>query len=92
MAYSGQKTIATAGTELQLGTQRIDGPLMVRALAGNTGVIYIGNDGAGAVASTTGYQLSKGESVRFDHVGSLSDIWVDCATNGDIVCWLAINI
>lgn len=92
MALSGQKTVTTAGTEVRLGTQRIDGPLAIRALTGNTGVIYIGDDGAGAVSATTGYQLAQGESIRFEHVGSLNDIWVDSASNGDKVCWIALGV
>ena len=52
MAYvfSGQTTVTTHGTEVALGSDKVNAPVMVKALAGNTGLIYLGNDGAGAVA------------------------------------------
>ena len=48
-ALSGQKTVTTAGTAVALGTDRIDGPLMIKALDTNTGIVAVGNDGAGDV-------------------------------------------
>ena len=51
MALSGHKTITTAGTAEALGSQRICGPLMVKALTTNAGLAYLGNDGAGDVSS-----------------------------------------
>ncbi|GAH01185.1 unnamed protein product, partial [marine sediment metagenome] len=50
-ASSGQKAVATAGTALALGSQMIQGPLMVKALEANTGYVYIGNDGSSDVTS-----------------------------------------
>lgn len=91
-AISGQKAVAAAGTALALGTQTIHGPLMVKALDANTSYIYIGNDGAGDVASTNGLELAPGDAVVFDHVGSLTSLFVDCAVNGEGVAWLQLNV
>ncbi len=89
-AISGQKTVTTGGTAEALGTVLGHGPLMVKALAANTGLAYVGNDGAGDVASTNGLELAAGEVVIFNQVGSLANIIVDVATNGEGVAWLIL--
>ena len=91
MSLSGQNTVAAAGTAEALGTQQIAGPLLVKALTTNTGLVYVGNDGAGDVSSSNGYPLSAGDQVIFDHVGSLSAIYIDSAVNGEGVAWLELN-
>jgi hypothetical protein len=91
-AISGQKTIATAGTALVLGSQMIHGPLMLKALDANTGYVYIGNDGAGDVTNANGLEMAAGDVVVFDHVGSLASIIVDVSVNGEKVAWLMLNV
>ena len=91
-AHSGKKTVTAAGTAETLGSGQVAGPLMVKALAANTGKIYIGNDGAGDVASTNGLELSAGDVVVFQFVGQLSAIMVDSAVNGEGVTWLCLEI
>lgn len=91
MALSGQKTVAAAGTAEALGNQRIDGPLMVKALTTNTDLVYVGNDGAGDVAAANGLPLSAGEVVVFDWVGNLGALMVDAAVNGEGLAWLALD-
>ena len=90
-AMSGQKAIATAGTALALGSQPINGPLMIKALEANTGYVYLGNDGAGDVTSSNGLELSAGDLVVFDHVGNLASVIVDVSVNGEGVAWLMLN-
>jgi hypothetical protein len=88
---SGQTAVATAGTAVQLAAdQLINGPVMVKALPGNTDLVYIGNV-AGDVASTNGLPLAAGEMVILGQVGNLSSIWVDSAVNGEGVAWIALN-
>ena len=91
-AISGQKTVTTAGTEVVLGSQIIDGPLMVKALETNTGVVALGNDGAGVVSVSTGIRLAAGEVVVFEFVGNLSSIMLNSAVNGEGVAWLALDV
>lgn len=86
-AISGQITVTTAGTEVQGGNVALDNGVYIRALTGNTGVVYVGNDGAGAVTSSNGYQLDKGEMILIQ-VANLNALWFDAATNGDKFCWL----
>ena len=90
-AQSGKKTVTTAGTEVALGTIQINGPLMVKALIANTGTIYVGNNGDGTVASTTGLELSAGDCIVFEWVGSLASIMIDSSVNGEGVSWIALN-
>lgn len=92
MALSGQKTIPTAGTAEALGSQRIDGPLMVKALTTNTGLTYIGNDGNGDVTSSNGLPLESGEVIVFEWVGSLRSLLVDVAVDGEGAAWMALDV
>ena len=91
-AISGLCTVTTAGTEVVLGTQTIQGPIAIHAVAGNAGVVYIGNTGADAVASTTGYEMSPGDTIVLSYVENLSCIYVDSANNTEYVTWLALEI
>ena len=90
---SGVITISSAGTAQQ-GTDvaawrpAIDGGgFFIRGLAANTGVIYVGNDGAGDVASTNGYSLAAGAQI-FVVCNNLNELWFDAATSNDKICWL----
>lgn len=91
-ALSGQKTVTTAGTAVALGTDRIDGPLMVKALDTNTGIVAIGNDGANDITVSNGLRLDAGDSVVFEFVGSLSSLILDSTVNGEGVSWLVLNL
>ena len=91
MALAGQKTITTAGTALALGTQQISSALLVKALTTNTGLVYVGNDGAGDVTSANGYPLAAGDQVIFEHVSNLSAVILDSAVNGEGAAWLILN-
>ena len=91
-AISGQNTVAAAGTAEALGSTDIFGPLMVKALEDNVGVCYLGNDGAGDVASTNGVVLAAGDMVVFDYVGNLGSIMLDAANNDDGVAWIRLNV
>jgi hypothetical protein len=90
MALSGINTVATAGTAEALGSQQVAAPLLVKALTTNTGLMYVGNDGAGDVASTNGFPLAAGDVVIFEHVGNLSAVYIDSAVNGEGVAWLIL--
>ena len=90
-AISGQNTVAAAGTAEALGSGQVHGPLMVKALAANTGNIFIGNDGAGDVTSANGLQLGAGDVVVFDHIALLSDLIIDSAVDGEGVAWLMLG-
>jgi len=91
-AISGLCTLTTAGTAVVLGTQTIQGPIAIHAVAGNAGVVYIGNTGADDVASTNGFEMSAGETIVLSYVENLSDIYVDAANSTEYVTWLALEV
>jgi hypothetical protein len=91
MAYSGQKTVTTAGTAEKLGTQDIAGPLMVKALDSNTGVVALGNVSEDVTVSN-GLRLEAGDVVVFDYVGNLASLWLDSANDGEGVSWIMLSV
>jgi hypothetical protein len=88
---SGQKVVTTAGTAVALGTGRVDGPIIVKALPANAGLVYIGGVN-GDVTSSNGMPLAAGNLVLFENVGDLADVWVDAAVNGEGVSWLSLRV
>ena len=89
---SGQKTVTTHGTAEKIHAGLVvNGAVMVKALAANTGLIYIGQV-AGDVSSANGMQLAAGEAAIFSNVGNLAEIWVDAAVDGEGLAWLLLNI
>ena len=89
---SGQKTVTASGTAVQLGTAQVDGPLMVKALDTNTGIVAIGNDGANDVTVSNGLRLAAGDVIIFDYAGNLGALWLDSAVNGEGVSWIQLNV
>ena len=89
MASSGQTTVTTAGTEVRLATsQPCKGSVYIKALSTNTGIVYVGNDGADAVSSTSGYPLSAGDQIVLEEIENLNQLWVDASVSGEKVAWL----
>ena len=87
-------TVSTAGTEVQLSnTNRKVRWIKVKALAANSGIAYLGI--AGSITSALGYELSAGNEIEinFAELGGtivFSTLWVDAATNGDKLAWIAV--
>jgi len=88
MQLSGQTTVTTAGTAVVLGDEVVNSVLIVKALPGNAGYVYVGNDGEDDVSSLTGFPLDAGDVMIFREVGNLSSIHVDSAEDGDKVAWI----
>ena len=86
IVLSGQVSVTTAGTAVQF-TTTAPGLYEIKPLGANTGdYIYIGNDGAGDVTSSNGYQLKKGLDSILVSVTNLDQLWLD-AGDGDGACW-----
>ena len=84
--YHGQTTVITAGTEVPLAaSQAILSGVRIKALAANTGVIYVG---ANPVTSSTGFALAAGEEV-FVEVANLAMAYIDSSVNGEGVSYIA---
>ncbi len=88
MAQSGQITIAAAGTA-QAGPATSGQVIAIKALVGNAGNVYVGNDAAGDVTSANGFELAPGEGVVVNK--SLGAFWFDAATSGDKLSWLELD-
>ena len=89
----GVTTISSAGTRVQLNnvTNRVKF-VRVKALAGNSGLAYIG---VSDVAATVGYELSAGNEheLNFGEFGGsvpANIFYADAATNGDKICWTMV--
>ncbi len=85
--YNGKKAVTTAGTRVTLASSQTIKSVTIKALAANTGIIYVGD---ASVASTTGFQLSAGESVSFD-IANLSTVNLDASVSGEAVTYLGIG-
>jgi len=78
--YHGQTTVTTAGTEVTLGaSQALTQGCWIKALAANTGFIYVGLN---PVSASTGYQLDNNEQAFFA-IDDRADIFIDSSVNGE---------
>jgi hypothetical protein len=85
--YTGKTTVTTAGTRVVLASAQAITSVTIKALAANTGTIYVGGS---SVASTNGFQLAKSESVSMD-ITDLSTVYIDASVNGEGVTYLGIG-
>ena len=90
---AGVTTVSTAGTAVQVlnATNRVKF-LKFKALAGNSGLAYVGLTD---VSASIGYELSAGNEIdlNFGEFGGsvpANVFYADAATNGDKVCWMMI--
>lgn len=83
---SGVITVTTAGTAVQ-GPSVAGFGFFIRAKLTNTGLGYVGNDGAGDVAAANGYELAAGDQIYIEAY-NLDTLWFDTAVNGEKFCWL----
>jgi len=86
---TGQKTVTTPGTPEQVSS---DGPCKVafiKALAGNSGTVYVAAASSPA-PSANGMELAAKESITIE-VDALSKIWLDVSSGGEGVCWAILR-
>jgi len=88
---SWNHAVTTAGTALA-GPDTGAGTFAIQADPANTGTyMYIGNDGADDVASTTGYALKKDLNPIVMSVSNMNQVWFDTDTSGDSVVILKLS-
>ena len=87
MVSNNQVTVPSAGTAVQVDSDESIRKYVLRALPGNTGVIYIGNS---LVSASNGLPLGNTDG-PIPFVGRLSELYVDAATNGDGLAWLEVT-
>ena len=90
---SGTTNVSSAGTRVQLSntTNRVRW-IKVKALAGNSGMIYLG---VSDVSASNGYELDSTNTIEinFAEAGGtipFSALYVDAASTNDKVCWNVI--
>lgn len=84
---NGKTTVTTAGTRVPLASSTAVKSFTIRALATNTGLIYVGNT---SVSSANGFQLSKSETVSLD-LDNLSKVNIDSSVNGEGVTYIYLS-
>jgi len=89
---SGQKSVTTAGTAVAFTTLSTvgAGTFLVKALPGNTGVCYIGNDAASDVTSSNGFPLSASETALIT-VTALTQVYLDATADAQGIAWFRIE-
>jgi len=82
---SNKITVTT--TAAALGTEQINGPLLVYALADNTNAVVLGDLN---VVAASGFPLEKGESVTFGNVSNLEHIYAVVGTGTEELGWIKL--
>jgi len=92
LVMSGQKSVTTAGTAVAFTTvgTATAGTYLIKALPGNTGTVYIGNDSASDVTSSNGFPLVASE-VAYITVSELSKVYMDATADAQGAAWFRIE-
>lgn len=89
MANAGTFNCTATNTLYAMASDNVvQGPVRVKARAGNTGAIRIGDSTLTTVAN--GYQLDKGEHVDLDWVNNMNQVYAMAATANDKVDWIVL--
>lgn len=80
-----QVTIPTAGTRVQLANTPCKS-LLLRALASNTGTVFIGGV---TVDAANGFPLARGDAIAVD-ISNANAIYVDTDVSGSKVAWIVV--
>jgi hypothetical protein len=81
---NGQETVDAAGTAQPIGASTPVGAVTVKALAANTGDIYVGGS---SVDSSNGYVLAAGEAVLVI-TDNIANIFIDSSVDGEGVSFV----
>ena len=92
-AETGMKDLTANRVVYKICTLKGGEAVTIKALAGNTGVVYIGFHNA--ISSSTGFQLAKGESIDLKlpvefGVDNYLQIYAVGASDGDDVCYIKL--
>jgi len=88
---TNQFTVTTAGTAVQGPASPLGRTFYLSAHPSNTGAVWVGDDGAGAVSNANGFPLLvDARPIEVNVPRSLADLWFDADTNGNSVCWSAV--
>lgn len=85
--YNGKTPVTTAGTRVVLASSQSIKSVTIKALAANTGIIYVGNS---TVTSSNGFALAAGETISYD-IANLVTTYIDASVNGEGVTYIGID-
>ena len=86
----GQNTVAAAGTaELLISATQETMIVTIKALAGNSGTIYVGDSD---VSSSNGFALAAGQEVTLVIDNAQANIYIDAGTNSDGVSYIGWTV
>lgn len=97
---SGQITVTTAGTAEAGPSYPTAGrggsagsnkqiAFYIKALSTNTGVAYVGNDGADDVSASNGFELDAGDPPILVYANALDELYFDVSSDGEGFSWFA---
>ena len=83
-----QKKVTTAGTAEQLPPLDIpfDHEVTIKALAANTGTIYVGGSKLEAEDHTKSFPLATSDAIEYK-IRNLSKLWLDATVSGEGIIW-----
>jgi len=89
---TGHVDLTTAATVYKVVRLRGGQAVIIKALSGNSGNVYIGKRD---VSSSLGFELCPGESIKIEYMpdkmpGEFLDIYATSATSGDDVCFILV--
>lgn len=89
---SGRKVCSqtSAGEPLAATPTPIGGPVIVKAIVANDGLVYLG--GSLTIATNNAFTLLPGESVVLDYVGDLSSLFLRVSVANEGVEWLRLSV
>ncbi len=88
---TGQVTVTTAGTAVQGSSIASPNGFMIFMKPSNTSYGYIGNNGAGDVASNNGVVMDATKiPIIVAGVDNLNKLWFDVAVSGEGFSWMKL--
>ena len=81
---TGQIAVATPGTSVQGPNVPLTAGVLIKALAANTGQIYIG--AAAGDNRSIGYEVSPGDQT-ISEVFNMAELWFDSSVAGGKLSW-----
>ena len=89
---TGQVDLTATGTTYKIVTLRGGQAVIIKALVGNAGIVYLGKRD---VTSSNGFELSPGESLKVEYlpdkdVTEYLDLYCIPASAGDDVCFIIV--
>lgn len=84
---AGQITVTTPGTSVQGPNTVITNGVMIKALSGNAGKIYVYSTSGDN--RLLGYELEKNQPIPL-RISNLNQLWFDSSVGGDKLCWIKL--